>query len=115
MIVTVVLSSATATAEDLSTDVPTPPAVPISSGTWQGELQAQDGCDADGRYTDEYRAPLEAGEWARFWLTGPFDGVMRIRGPSDFLLENDDLVPGTLMPGIEFEVSMTNPMSTGTL
>ncbi|MBN1944672.1 MAG: caspase family protein [Bradymonadales bacterium] len=80
------------------------PLLPLDRGSLMGDLGPCDALDEDGRYYDSYAVELTQGQWVRFWAVSTIlDPMLRVNGPSDFLLENDDLVPGTLIPMIQFE------------
>lgn len=84
---------------------PTQPPTPLGTGVVTGTFGPGDDMDTSDRYNDFYTAQLDEGARVRLFAQGSLDMVIEVYGPDDFAMRNDDFIPGTLDPVVEFEVA----------
>lgn len=82
---------------------PLRPPVPLAEGVVNGTIEPGDDDDGNGRFSDTYSVDLDQGDRVRIWVTGEMiDPMLRVRGPGGLGLDNDDFLPGSLNPLVEF-------------
>jgi len=107
ILVALLVSGCAAGAGGPGPETPEGPARPpevLREGRATGVLDACDPRDEDGRYFDDYVVTLAEGDRVRFWVaSGGIDGMLRVTGPGEVDLRNDDFAPGSLNPLIELQ------------
>ncbi len=86
---------------------PAPSRLAIGTST-QGELTASDREEDGSHHVDDYDLDLNEGQLVRVHVpAGAIDPVVRITGPGDFSIENDDALPNTLDSMLQFTAPVT--------
>lgn len=83
---------------------PVQPPTPLGEGVVTAEIAPSDEADYQGRLGDFYVVELDEGDWVRLWADSTsVDTTLEVRGPGDVVIRNDDFVPGTVAPLIQFQ------------
>ncbi len=80
--------------------------ITVGSST-RGELTSSDPADDSGHVIDSYTLDLDADQLVRLRVPADaLDPVLRVTGPEDFSIQNDDALPNTLDSWLQFAPSV---------